>query len=98
MVQALYWLDQALGGSGFSVPFGILILGMSIPAAMLKLLPKWIVMFGIAQGICGELSWLNLIVPKTLFLGPLTRFPGFVWSIERVAPAGAERIIRGHVA
>ena len=54
---------------------------MSIPAAMLKLLSKWIVMFGIAQGICGELSWLNLIVPKTLFLVPLTRFPGFVWSI-----------------
>src|SRR5438874_2503398 len=54
---------------------------MSIPAAILKLLPRWIVMFGIALGICGELSWLNLIVPKTLFLVPLTRFPGFVWLI-----------------
>jgi hypothetical protein len=48
VVQALYWLDQALGGSGFSVPFGLLILGISIPAAVLKLLPRWILVFGIA--------------------------------------------------
>jgi hypothetical protein len=31
--------------------------------------------------ICGELSWLNLILPKALFLIPLVRFPGFVWLI-----------------
>src|SRR5215831_15282637 len=79
LVQALYWLDQALGGSGFSVPFGLLIAGISIPAAFLKLMPKWIVVFGIAVAICGELSWLNLVMPKALFLVPLTRFPGFAW-------------------
>jgi len=81
LVQALYWLDQALGGTGFSVPFGLLIAGISISAGLMKLLPKWIVIPGLLIAICGELSWINLIVPKALFLVPLTRFPGFIWLI-----------------
>jgi hypothetical protein len=81
LVHAFYWLDQALGGSGFSVPFGLLIAGISIPAMFMKLLPKWIVVPGLALAVCGELSWLNLITPKALFLVPLTRFPGFAWLI-----------------
>jgi hypothetical protein len=108
LTQALYWLVQALGGSGFSVPFGLLIAGIAIPAAFLKLLPKWIVVSGIALAMCGELSWLNLIVPRALFLVPLTRFPGFAWliaagfalptTIERAAPATGDRVVRGKVA
>ena len=108
LVQALYWLDQGLGGSGFSVPFGLLIAGIAIPAAILKLLPKWLVLSGIALAVIGELSWLNLIMPKALFLVPLTRFPGFVWliaagfalptTIERVAPATTDRVVRSKVA
>jgi hypothetical protein len=66
------------------------------------------VAFGVALGVIGELSWLNLITPKALFLVPLTRFPGFVWliavgfalstTIERSAPATGEHIVRGQVA
>jgi hypothetical protein len=63
------------------VPFGILIAGVTIPAAFQKPLPKWIVVLGIALAICGELSWINLMVPAALPLVPLTRFPGFVWMI-----------------
>ena len=81
LVQALYWLDQALGGSGFSVPFGLLIAGICIPALLMKLLPKWIVIPGLLIALAGELSWINLVVPKALFLVPLTRFPGFLWMI-----------------
>jgi hypothetical protein len=81
VLHALYWLVQGFGGSGFSVPFGILIAGVTIPAAIMKLLPKWIVALGIALAICGELSWINLMVPAALPLVPLTRFPGFVWMI-----------------
>jgi hypothetical protein len=55
--------------------------GVSIPSAFMKLLPKWLVVFGIFLAVCGELSWLNLVFPKTLFLIPLTRFPGFVWLV-----------------
>jgi hypothetical protein len=60
---------------------GLLIAGLSIPAAMMKLLPKWLVVFGFALGMIGELSALNLVIPQVLFLIPLTRFPGFIWLI-----------------
>jgi hypothetical protein len=52
VLHALYWLVQGFGGPGFSVPFGILIAGVTIPAAFLKLLPKWIVVLGIALAVC----------------------------------------------
>lgn len=81
LTTALYYLGYAFGGPGFSVPLGLLIAGLSIPALLMRLLPKWLTVFGIALGVCGELSWLNLIYPKALFLIPLTRFPGFIWLI-----------------
>lgn len=81
VTNALYYVSYALGGPGFSVPMGLLMLGISIPAAFLRLLPKWICVLGFVLGACGELSWLNLMVPQALFLIPLTRFPGFLWLI-----------------
>jgi hypothetical protein len=36
---------------------------------------------GLLLAVCGELSWLSLVFRSTLFLIPLTRFPGFVWMI-----------------
>ncbi len=98
VLQALYWLTQGFGGTGFSVPFGLLAAGVTIPAGFMRLIPRWLVVLGIAVAICGELSWLNLMLPGALPLVPLTRFPGFVWiiavgfalpsSIERSPPAG----------
>ncbi len=81
VLRALYYLVFSIGGVGFSVPMGILILGLCIPAAIMKLLPKWLVIFGFALGAIGELSALSLVIPKALFLIPLTRFPGFIWLI-----------------
>jgi hypothetical protein len=81
VLQALYWLVQGLGGAGFSVPFGLLAAGLSLPAAFMKLVPKWIVVLGLAVAICGELSWLYFMFPGALPLVPLTRFPGFVWLV-----------------
>jgi len=81
LTTALYYLSYAFGGPGFSVPMGLLMAGICIPAALRKLLPKWIVAFGLLLAIAGELSWLNLIFPKVLFLIPLVRFPGFIWLI-----------------
>jgi hypothetical protein len=81
LLQALYHLSYAFGGPGFSVPMGLLLAGVSVPAAFMKLLPKWLVVFGLVLAICGELSWLNIILPGALFLIPLTRFPSFIWLI-----------------
>ena len=81
LTTALYYLSYAFGGPGFSIPMGLLIAGVSIPAAFNKLLPKWLIAFGLLLAVAGELSWLNLIFPKALFLIPLVRFPGFIWLI-----------------
>jgi hypothetical protein len=81
VTRALYFLLFATGGVGYSVPLGLLLAGISIPAGFLRLLPRWLVAFGVVLGAVGELSVLSLVVPGALFLIPLTRFPGFVWLI-----------------
>ena len=81
VLRALYYLTFAFGGVGFSVPLGLLMAGVCIPAAFFKLLPKWLVVFGIVLAVMGELSALALVIPNALFLIPLTRFPGFIWLI-----------------
>ena len=81
VLRALYYLTFAFGGVGFSVPLGLLMAGLCIPAAFFKLLPKWLVVFGIVLAVIGELSALALVIPNALFLIPLTRFPGFIWLI-----------------
>ena len=82
VLPSLYFLSFAFGGPGFSVPMGLLIAGISVVAAFRRLLPKWIVVFGLLLAAAGELSWLHLLFfPKLLLLIPLTRFPGFIWLI-----------------
>lgn len=81
VLRALYYLAFSIGGVGFSVPMCLLVLGVSIPASEMKLLPKWLVIFGYALGSVGLLSSLSLVIPQALFLIPLTRFPGFIWLI-----------------
>lgn len=81
LVRALYYLSYAFGGPGFSIPMGLLLAGVCVPAAFRKLLPKWLVVFGLGLAVCGELSWLNLVLPGALFLIPLVRFPSFIWLI-----------------
>jgi len=81
LTQALYRVSFGLGGHGFSVPFGILLAGVSITAGFYRLLPKWIVIFGILIAIIGELSWFQMLNIRLLPLIPLTRFPGYLWMI-----------------
>jgi hypothetical protein len=77
----LYYFSYALGGPGFSIPMGLLMAGVSVPAAFMRLLPGWVVVLGMVLAVAGELSWFHLISPAMLFLIPLTRFPGFIWLI-----------------
>jgi hypothetical protein len=81
LLQALYYLSYAFGGPGFSVPMGLLLAGISVPAAIMRLLPKWLVGLGLFLAVCGELSWFNIVLPQALFLIPLVRFLGFIWLI-----------------
>lgn len=81
LTLALYHLQIAFGGVGFSVPLGLLLGGVSIPAAFMRLLPKWVIGLGLLLFGIAELSSLNIISSAALFLVPLTRFPGFIWLI-----------------
>jgi hypothetical protein len=81
VVLALYYLSYSFGGPGFSIPMGLLMAGIAIPALINRLLPRWIVVLGLVLAVAGELSWFHLISPALLFLVPLTRFPGFVFLI-----------------
>jgi hypothetical protein len=80
-LRALYYIVFAVGGVGYSVPLGLLFAGISIPSGFFKLLPKWLVAFGLLLAVVGELSWFSLVFPQVVFLIPLTRFPGFIWLI-----------------
>ena len=81
LVQAFHYLAVVLGGPGFTMPFGLLMAGISVIAGFRKLLPKWIVIFGLLLAVIGELSWLSIVIPKLNFLIPLARWPGFIWLI-----------------
>ena len=81
LLHALYRPMFAFGGIGFSVPCGLLFAGISVTSGFYKLLPKWIVIFGLVVAAIGELSWFEMLTPHVLALIPLTRFPGFVWLI-----------------
>jgi len=81
LLYALYYLGFALGGSGFSVPMGLLMAGVSVTSAFMRLLPRWVIVLGLVLAAAGEISSLHLAFPQLLFLIPLVRFPGFVWLI-----------------
>jgi hypothetical protein len=81
LTRALYYLLFSTGGVGYSVPLGLLFAGLSVSAGLMRLLPRWLAIFGVTLGLIGELSSLSLVIPGALFLIPLTRFPGFVWLI-----------------
>lgn len=95
LLRALYYLSYAFGGPGFSMPMGLLLAGVCVPAGFMKLLPKWLVVFGLVLAVCGELSWFNLVLPGALFLIPLVRFPSFIWLIAAgfLLPRGIARLL-----
>jgi len=93
VLPALYYFHITIGGVGFAVPMALFIAGVCIPAAFMKLLPKWIVIFGLILAGTGALSWFSMIFPKTCFLIPLTIFPSVIWMIATgfALPRTAER-------
>src|ERR1700730_4752942 len=100
VLRGLQSVGFSFGGVGFSVPLGLLIAGVCVPAAFFKLLPQWLVAFGLVLAIIGELSVVSLVIPQALFLIPLTRFPGFIWLIAAgftlpSSPRPAQRISEG---
>ena len=80
-LRALQLLGFATGGVGHVVGLGLLLAGVSVPAAFARLLPRWIVWFGLVLAVLAELSSVSLVFPIASLLLPLSRFPAFVWLI-----------------
>lgn len=97
--EALYYIGYGIGGPGFSVPLGLLIAGLSVPALFMRLVPRWIAVAGLVIAVIGELSWINIMIPAAVPLIPLTRFPGFLWLILYgfVLPTTTTRTVPGDV-
>lgn len=80
-VIAINFLNFLCGGPLYSVGFGLLAAGISITSHFMRLLPRWVNIFGVLLAITGELSWFCLLSGAANFFIPITRFVGFVWML-----------------
>jgi hypothetical protein len=81
VVRAFHLLAFATGGPGTVVPAGLLLAGVSVSAGLHRLVPRWLMWFGLVVAAVAEVSALSLVVPSLAYLLPIARFPSFVWMI-----------------
>jgi hypothetical protein len=80
-VPALQAISFAGGGPGFAVLLGLFIAGVSIPAGLYKLIPRWLMGLGIVVAAACELASLSLLNFKAAYFIPVGRFVSIVWMI-----------------
>lgn len=80
-VRALQALGFDGGGPGFVVPLGLFIAGISIPAGLSNLIPRWLMWLGIFVAIACELASLTLLNFTAGYLIPVGRFISIIWMI-----------------
>jgi len=81
-VKMVNFLNFLLGGVVFAVGFGLLAAGVSVTGYFMRLLPRWLVAFGMLMALTGELSSLSLIAFPANFFIPITRYLGFIWMFS----------------
>jgi hypothetical protein len=74
-------LAFATGGTGAVVLSGLLIAGICVTAGIDRIIPRWVMWFGLAIAVISILSMFNLIVPGVSILLPIGRFLGIIWMI-----------------
>jgi len=82
VVRAVTFLNFLLGGIDFAVGFGLLTAGVSVTCYFMRLLPRWLVAFGMFLAITGEASSLSLVAYPANFFIPITRYLGFIWMLS----------------
>ena len=96
-LRALQLLGFATGGVGHVVGLGLLLAGVSVPAAFARLVPRWLVWLGLILAILAELSSVSMVFPMASLLLPLSRFPALIWLIgvgfAMPASRGAGRVV-----
>ncbi len=82
LIKAINFLNFLLGGVVFAVGFGLLAAGVSVICYFMRLLPRWLVAFGMFLALTGELSSLSLVAYPANFFIPVTRYVGFIWMFS----------------
>jgi len=82
IVKAVNFLNFLLGGVVFAVGFGLLAAGVSVTCYFMRLLPRWLVVFGMFLALTGEVSSLSLVAYPANFFIPITRYVGFIWMFS----------------
>lgn len=82
LIKAVNFLNFLLGGMVFAVGFGLLAAGVSVTSYFLRLLPRWLVAFGMVIALTGELSSLSLLAYPANFFIPFTRYIGIIWMFS----------------
>lgn len=81
VARALHFLTFLCGGPAFAVGFGLFAAGVTVSARSARLLPNWVVWFGVVIATTGAVSVLGLLsVPLTVAI-PMTRVGSFAWLI-----------------
>ena len=81
VTRALHLFAFAAGGPAGMASFGLLVAGASVVAGVPGLVPRWLMLFGLAISAAAELSLLTFLAPLFAWLIPLARFAGLVWMI-----------------
>ncbi len=75
---------------------GLFLAGISIPAGLYKLMPRWLIWLGIAVAIACELASLTLLLNFTAgYFIPVGRFISIIWMIgvSLTLPASINRAL-----
>lgn len=94
VLRAMYGLSFAAGGPGFVMFIAILMLGISIPAFLGRLVPRWIAWFGLVIAVISTAATLAIAFDGLDFLLPIGRFGSMIWLIAVGATLPAERVRR----
>ena len=81
LARALATLWFAAGGVGVVAPFGLLVLGLAVPAVLLRLVPAWLGWAGLVVGVLAVLSTFALLTPALYVLLPIGRFGGVLFLL-----------------
>lgn len=89
-------LEFATGGAGFVVPFALLVAGVAVPSAILRLLPRPLALGGVAIAAIGLLATLTLLTSTLDATLPIARFGGliFLLAASMLLPANRHEVGR----
>jgi hypothetical protein len=94
VARTLHFLTFLCGGPAFAVGLGLLAGGVSVAGYVARVLPPWVVWYGLAIAATGALSAFGLLsVPMTIAI-PVTRVGGFGWllAVGALLPGCSPRV------